>query len=216
MFDVTLLPGFIATETGNILLECDGNWLGYCCCGDDTWLKISIFPGNKPILNVSTIRQTEEELATHIQDRCAGWMVVKMNIKGGEVDGSDVASFVTFVYSKGESDEDEGTCPSCSGKGVRYEGCPSCPGFWFALPEDEAESNAATCVNLDECGCGDPDCKDPDCEGTICDCGDPDCKLDGQGHAPQQGDGCPECPGVLVDPGNGVFCGCCGWSPEDY
>ena len=107
MFDITLLPGFAATEKGNILLERDGDWLAYCSCGVDTWLEISVRPGNYPVFSARTLKQTEEELATHIQTHCEGWTALKLSIKEVKV---DVDSFVIGP---------EGTCPSCSENGVR-------------------------------------------------------------------------------------------------
>ena len=84
---------FNECERGNTLLH-DGNggFVAWFVQEDDQLLEISYQPDNYPKLNVNTVELTDEQLAEHINQKCQGWTIDKLNVVGVNVDGDEVAS----------------------------------------------------------------------------------------------------------------------------
>lgn len=78
-------------ERGNTLLEMDGSMVAWLDLVDDQRLEVSWCPNNYPALNVSVVSLTDEQLASHINSKCRGWIIRKCNVEGVNVDGDYVA-----------------------------------------------------------------------------------------------------------------------------
>jgi hypothetical protein len=88
-------------ERGNIWLcteEMEKHLAYFRMPGKDNWLEVSLVPENYPGFNVGVINLSEKGLAAHIQARCDGWVVRKMNISGVKVKDN-------YVDSEGDDTE---------------------------------------------------------------------------------------------------------------
>jgi hypothetical protein len=87
-----LEPDDSLDERGNTLLVNDGDdMLAWLDLVGNHRLQVSYCPGNHPALNVGVVELTEEQLAAHINSRCAGWLVRKCNCDGVNIVGGYVA-----------------------------------------------------------------------------------------------------------------------------
>ena len=77
---------WFANERGNTwLMDDDGNHVMWVYVTPTIRMEISICPRDYPGLNVCLLTKeesTDEHLAKHIHEKCAGWYARKCNIKG--------------------------------------------------------------------------------------------------------------------------------------
>lgn len=89
--------GWHACERGNVYLvdnDIYGNRKELAWLRTDTeneWLEVSVCPSNYPALNCRIIELSDTELANHINENCQGYLILKRNLKGVNVDGDYVA-----------------------------------------------------------------------------------------------------------------------------
>jgi len=74
-----------ATERGNTLLMNGEQMAAWVSMGQKR-LEITYNPNNYPMLTVSEVDITDEQLAQHINDNLTGWFVPKCNVDGVHMD----------------------------------------------------------------------------------------------------------------------------------